>query len=94
MTVSFRIVPPVLLALSLSACAEHLDRREFASPSLGDAVARNQAIHVIDPWPPGARDVRIVHDGARLQRAVERYRTGQVVEPKGPSTTGSGGTSR
>ena len=94
MNVSLKIVSAVLVAVPLAACAEHLERREFTSPSLGDAVARNQAIQIIDPWPPASRDVRIVHDGARLQRAVERYRTGQVVEPKGQSTTGSGAASR
>ncbi len=77
------LVPAVLLG----ACSSYLDRREFASPSLGDAVARNAAIHVIDPWPAHARDTRIVHDGARLQPAIERYRTGKVTEAEAASTT-------
>ncbi len=77
----------LLVAAPLGACAEYLDRRSSLSPSFGDAVARNMAVQVIDPWPAHSRDTRIVHDGARLQKAVERYRTGEITEPKGASTT-------
>lgn len=86
---SFRLFSAVLPALLLGACSSYLDRNDFASPSLGDAVARNAAIHVIDPWPAHARNTRIVHDGARLQPAIERYRTGEVTEPVSATTTKS-----
>ncbi len=84
-----RSLAAVLPALTLGACSTYLDRQDFASSSLGDAVARNAAIHVIDPWPAHARNTRIVHDGARLQPAIERYRTGEITEPAAASTTKS-----
>jgi hypothetical protein len=37
---------------------------------------------MLTPWPPGVGDRRILADGARMQRAVERYhREGRPPDP-------------
>lgn len=71
---------PVLLlcAIALSGCNEYIDRRENVSISAGDSVARNKAIHIIDPWPTRSFDARLPANGARMQRAIETYRAGGV----------------
>ena len=40
----------------------------------GDAKEVNAVTHMLTPWPRGVNDRRIVADGQRMQRALERYR--------------------
>jgi hypothetical protein len=56
----------------------YFDRRESISLHAGDAVAANKVAQMIDPWPAEARDRNIPGNGERQQKAVERYRTGNV----------------
>lgn len=64
------------LALATAACTDYRERRETIFPGAGDAVAANRAINTIDPWSPASRRTRLTHDGARIAKAIERYREG------------------
>ena len=73
------------LALLSGSCSEaYYARRDTMTPSSGDAVSANIAIHTIDPWPIYARRKDESFSGERSQRAVERYRN--------PSTTTGAGS--
>jgi hypothetical protein len=65
----------------LGACSEYLARRDGISVYGGDAVAGNQVVQMVDPWPRAAADRNIAYDGAVVSRAVQRYRTGRVIQP-------------
>jgi hypothetical protein len=78
----------VLLASALAGCSDiYYDRRETVSFAAGDSVASAQAVQVIDPWPPAAYNRNIAYNGPRVAGAIERYRTGRIIEPKGTGTT-------
>ncbi len=86
-------------ALLPAACTQYLDRKETVALTAGTAVESNMATHVIDPWPAHARNTRIVSDGERMQKAVERYRQNRVTDPgcaqpsaQGPGAGLSGGS--
>src|SRR5512139_1476611 len=74
-------VPGLGLLLLLTACSEYLDRKDTVAFSSGDSVAINQVTHVIDPWPRHSSNTRISYDGARMQRAMERYHTNRTYDP-------------
>jgi hypothetical protein len=89
MTVSQLLIRLLAITTSLiwlSGC-EYFDRRETISLHAGDAVASNIAIHTIDPWPYEAANQRIPGDGQRTADAVERYRKGEAIAPRGLGTT-------
>src|SRR5262249_61967250 len=50
----------------------------------GDAKAVNPAPHITAPWPRYVGNRRIPGNGARLSRAVERYRLGSYRQPAPP----------
>jgi hypothetical protein len=78
----------VLLASLLAGCSDiYYDRRETVSFAAADAVATAQAVQVIDPWPPAASNRNIAYNGPRVAGAIERYRTGRIIEPKGTGTS-------
>ena len=78
----------VLLASLLAGCSDiYYDRRETVSFAAGDSVATAQAVQVIDPWPAAAYNRNIAYNGPRVAGAVERYRTGKIIEPKGTGTS-------
>jgi hypothetical protein len=52
----------------------YAQRTDRITLSGGDAKEVNAAAHMLTPWPPGVGDRRILADGARTQRALERYR--------------------
>ena len=80
----------VLLASALAGCSDiYYDRRETVSFAAGDSVASAQAVQVIDPWPPAAYNRNIAYNGPRVAGAIERYRTGKIIEPKGTGTSSS-----
>ncbi len=84
------IAGAVLLASILTGCSDiYYDRRETVSFAAGDSVATAQAVQVIDPWPPAAYNRNIAYNGPRVAGAIERYRTGRIIEPKGNSTSSS-----
>jgi len=87
-----RVGAGVLLAAMLAGCSDlYYDRRETVSLSANDAVATALATQTIDPWPRASADRNIAANGVVVQSAVERYRTCQVIQPKGTSSSGTGG---
>jgi hypothetical protein len=82
------IAGAVLLASMLGGCSDlYYDRRETVTFAAGDSVATAQAVQTIDPWPPAAYNRNIAYNGPRVAGAVERYRTGKIIEPKGTGTS-------
>lgn len=86
---------PVLAALAvscaLSGCSDiYFDRRETVVPYAGDAKAINQVTMMVDPWPRYSANRNIAFNGERMQGAVERYRTHNVIRPMSPLTSDSG----
>ena len=80
----------VLLASALAGCSDlYYDRRETVSFAAGDSVASAKAVQVIDPWPAAAYNRNIAYNGPRVAGAIERYRTGRIIEPKGTGTSSS-----
>lgn len=75
------------LAAALAACSEYTDRRDLISIHGGDAVQTNKVTQMIDPWPRASANRNIAYDGAVMQSAFERYRTGRVTPPGGTGTS-------
>ena len=82
------IAPAVLLPALLGACSDmYYDRREGVSFEAGNAVASNNAVQIIDPWPAAAARRGIASNGQRVQSAIERYRNNKVTPPQGTDTS-------
>ena len=77
----FRCSAVALSLTALASCSEYLDHRDGVSVYAGKAVAGNQVVQMIDPWPRAAANRNIAHDGVVMGRAVARYRAGQVIPP-------------
>ena len=71
----------------LGGCSEYLDRRDPIARSGGNAVATNVVTHMVDPWPRESANRNIAFNGAKMQTAMERYRTGRVIPPRGVGTS-------
>src|SRR5438067_5422449 len=90
----------ILATLAVGGCSglwgddeleRYAQRTDRITLSAGDAKEVNAAAHTLTPWPPGVGDRRILADGARMQRAVERYHRG--ARPPDPlPEIGIGGT--
>jgi hypothetical protein len=80
----------VLLGSALAGCSSiYYDRRETVSFGADESVASMQATQVIDPWPAAASQRAHPSNGPRVAGAIERYRTGRIIEPQGTGTSGS-----
>jgi hypothetical protein len=79
---------------TLGACQEakyeYLSRHDRISYQAGDAVAANQVIHMIDPWPEYAADTNIPTSGRRVARAIEYYEAGPKDGNAGGAAPGGG----
>ena len=75
------------LVAALAGCSEYLDRRDTISLSGGNSVATNEVSQMVDPWPRASADKNIAFSGAKMESAVERYRTGRVIPPQGIGTS-------
>jgi hypothetical protein len=73
--------------VAISGCAEYFDRRDTISLNAGDAIAADKVTQMVDPWPRASADKNIAFNGAKMQSAVERYRTNQVYPPSGSGTS-------
>ena len=87
----------VLLVLPLAAgCeAEIFKSRFFVPPPhvmtpLGDAVAQNHAVLVVNPNPPAHLQPPNLN-GRRAAIAIRRYQTNREITPKDPGVVGGGG---
>lgn len=82
------VLGAIAAATMLSACSDiYYDRRQTILFGSGDAVATNRILQTADPWPPLAANRRLTYDGAVMATAVERYRSGQVIPPRGSGTS-------
>jgi hypothetical protein len=75
------------LGTMLGGCAQmYWDRRDAVALSAGDAIAANEAMQTIDPWPARSSNSNLAFNGQRMQSATERYRTNTVIQPLDPMT--------
>jgi hypothetical protein len=79
----------VILAGAVGACSEYTDRRDTIALSGGNAIAADKVTQMVDPWPAYSGDRNIAFNGAKMQSAVQRYRTNQVIPPVGTGTSSS-----
>jgi hypothetical protein len=84
-----RVLVLVYALAALTSCAEYFDRRDTIAYGAGDAVATNKVTQMVDPWPRVSANKNIGFNGARMETAVERYRTNQVYPPSGTGTSTS-----
>ncbi len=71
----------------LAGCSEYLDRRDTIALNGGNAVATNKVTHMVDPWPRDSANRDIAFNGAKMETAIERYRTNKVIPPRGTGTS-------
>jgi hypothetical protein len=100
MAVRYVTSAALMLALLAGGCSglwgddqldHYLQRTDRITLSAGDAKEVNAVTHADHPWPPGVQDKRVDADGARMQRAIERYHRG--ARPPDPmQEIGIGGT--
>ncbi|MFA6267316.1 MAG: hypothetical protein WC670_16555 [Pseudolabrys sp.] len=84
---SLLAVAPVIVALT--GCSEYLDRTDTMTWQSGNAVQTDKVTQMVDPWPAVSANRDIAFDGAVMETAMTRYRTGRVITPKGISSDGS-----
>jgi hypothetical protein len=78
----------LMLSSVLAGCSDlYFDRRETVSFGAGDAPAADAALQTIDPWPRGSENRDFRTNGPRVAGAIERYRTGKIIQPLGSSTS-------
>jgi hypothetical protein len=75
------------LLVALAGCSEYLDRRDTISLNGGNSVATNEVTQMVDPWPRSSADKNIAFNGEKMETAVNRYRTGRVIAPRGIGTS-------
>jgi hypothetical protein len=76
-----------MLPAILGGCSEYLDRRDTIALSGGNAVATDKVTHMVDPWPRDSANRDIAFNGAKMETAIERYRTNKVIPPRGTGTS-------
>lgn len=81
--------------VSLAGCSQYLDRRDSITLGAGNALASDEVTQMVDPWPRTSANKNIAFSGAKMQSAVERYRTNRVLIPHlgGMPSTKQGSTS-
>ncbi len=72
---------------ALAGCSEYLDRRDSVSLNGGNTIHTNKVTQMVDPWPRASANRDIAFDGAKMETAIERYRTGRVIPPRGTGTS-------
>jgi len=81
-----RLTLAALLA-ALAGCSEYLDRRDTISLGGGNSVATDKIAQMVDPWPRASANRDIAFNGAKMETAIERYRTNRVIPPQGIGTS-------
>jgi hypothetical protein len=84
-----KIAGALALAGLLASCSEYLDHRDTVSLNGGNAVAQNKIVQMVDPWPRESANRNIAHNGYVMESAMTRYRNGQVIAPRGTTTSNS-----
>jgi hypothetical protein len=79
------LIAAMLLSLPLAGCAQDdYLRTEGLTMTAGDAVAKNAALQIIDPWPAGVEDTDLDVPADRADPAVGEGK------PAAAATTGGG----
>lgn len=73
----------LILVLVAGACTN----QKPISPDFGNSVRHNMAMHIINPAPDYAGQPQQGMDGVRAALAMERYQTGEVIEPDSIETS-------
>ena len=84
-----RMLALAALLAALTGCSEYFDHRDTISLGGGDSVATNKVTQMVDPWPRDSANRNIAYNGAKMETAVERYRTNRVIPPQGIGTSAS-----
>ncbi len=80
-----KIIVALMASFFLQSCAhEDTLRTEGLTLGAGDAMARNSALQIIDPWPAGVEDTDLVVPNKRPNKKVEG---GDDTAVKQPVTT-------
>ena len=78
------------LGAIVGGCSDiYYDRRETVLFGADNAVAANNAVQTVDPWPRGSANRNASTNGQVVAAAIERYRTGRVFIPIGNGTSSS-----
>jgi hypothetical protein len=78
------------LGAIVGGCSDiYYDRRETVLFGADNAVAANNAVQTVDPWPPRSANRNASTNGEVVAAAIERYRTGRVFMPMGNGTSSS-----
>jgi hypothetical protein len=81
----------LMLGVALAGCSDiYYDRRETLTFGGNDAVATNLAVQTVDPWPKAAANRDHPTNGAIAATAIQRYRTGRVIPPRGTGSSSAG----
>ena len=84
---SFALGSLLAAVAGCSPNSQYLDRRETIALSGGNAVATDVVTQMVDPWPRDSANHNIAFNGAKMESAIERYRTNRVIVPKGIGTS-------
>jgi hypothetical protein len=76
-----------IVLVSLAGCSEYLVRRDSISPFGGNTVEGDKVVQMVDPWPRASANRNIAYNGIEMENAMERYKTGRVIPPKGTGTS-------
>ncbi len=77
------LIAAAILALALTGCAQDdFQRTEGLTLTVGDAVAKNAALQIIDPWPAGVEDTSLEVPADRSDPDSEGKK------PSAPATAG------
>lgn len=53
---TFRTVLPLAAAAALAGCVSDTGRIDGVTSGVGNAIAANTAMQIVDPWPQGVQD--------------------------------------
>ncbi len=82
------LIASIAFGSLLAGCSDiYYDRRETILFGADDAVASNNAVQTIDPWPKSSANRDAPANGQRVAAAIARYRTGRVYPPIGNGTS-------
>jgi hypothetical protein len=83
MNMRHSLIAAAILALPLAGCAQDdYLRTEGLTMTAGDAVAKNSALQIIDPWPEGVEDTSLEVPADRSEP------DGKSEKPSAPATAG------
>jgi hypothetical protein len=72
---------PLVLTFAVSACQWNRNAPPLGR-DFGDATSHNMSQQIVNPEPVGAGYGAPAYDGERVKGAMERYKSGSVIEPE------------